>query len=114
MDLLNRILVATDFSLAGRVAVTRTGQLVRQHNAKLHMVHVTPDWKLFSRWTTARREHYEAVIERAEKAMGAELAWVSAVGVSPQLEQRGNVLGEMRTHEPGRCPNRADTATPAI
>ena len=71
MNLPNRILVATDFSPAGRVAVTRAGQLASQHNAKLHIVHATPDWKLFSRWTTARPEHYDAVTEGAEKSMNA-------------------------------------------
>ena len=77
MHLLNRILVATDFSPAGRDAVTRAGQLASQHKAKLHMVHAAPDWKLFSRWTIARPEHYQAIMERAEKAMRAELDRVS-------------------------------------
>jgi nucleotide-binding universal stress UspA family protein len=88
MNLLSRILVATDFSPAGRVAVTRAAQLASQHNAKLHIVHATPDWKLFSRWTTARPEHYDAVTERAEKSMNAELAWVAAqfgVGATHQI-----------------------------
>ena len=89
MNLLNRILVATDFSPAGRDAVTRAGQLASQHNAKLHVVHAAPDWKLFSRWTTARPEHYQAIMERAEKAMRAELGRVSGeCGVSATHEIR--------------------------
>jgi nucleotide-binding universal stress UspA family protein len=87
MNLLNRILVATDFSAAGRKAVTRAGQLASQHNARLHIVHAKPDWKLFSRWTISRPEQYEAVTERAERSMNAELDWVSAeFGVAPTQE----------------------------
>jgi len=77
MDLLDRILVATDFSPAGRIAVTRAGQLASRHDARLHVVHAMPDWTLFSRWTTARREDHEAIIRRAEGAMSAELAWIA-------------------------------------
>lgn len=89
MNLPNRILVATDFSPAGRDAVTRAGQLASQHNAKLHIVHATPDWKLFARWTAARPEHYEAVTQHAERSMNAELARVSAeFGVGATHETR--------------------------
>ena len=77
MKLLNRILVATDFSAAGRAAVTRASQLAKRHDAQLRIVHVCPDWKLFSRWTSAHRHHYEALIAHAENALSIELARVS-------------------------------------
>jgi universal stress protein E len=73
MRLLNRILVATDFSPAGQLAVTRAGQLARQHDAQLHLVHATPDWNLFSRWTCARRQRYDEISRHAQNEMGAEV-----------------------------------------
>jgi universal stress protein E len=73
MKLLNRILVATDFSAAGQRAVTRAGLLARQHEAELHLLHVTPDWNLFSRWPAARREHYEAINQHAQRALRDEV-----------------------------------------
>lgn len=76
MSLLNRILAATDFSPAGRLAVTRAGQLAAQYKADLQLVHATPDWNLFSRWTSARREHHDAVTLRAQCAMREEVNWV--------------------------------------
>jgi nucleotide-binding universal stress UspA family protein len=76
MSLVHRILVATDFSPAARLAVTRAGQLASQYNAELQLVHATPDWSLFSRWTTARQEHYEALTLHAKNAMREEIAWV--------------------------------------
>ncbi len=76
MGLLNRILVATDFSPAGRLAVTRAAQLAIQHKADLRLVHATPDWNLFSRWTSARREHYDAVTQHAQRVMREEVNWV--------------------------------------
>ena len=76
MGSVNRILVATDFSPGGRLAVRRAGQLASQYNAELHIAHASPDWNLFSRWTVARQEHYQAISRRAELAMRDEVAWV--------------------------------------
>jgi nucleotide-binding universal stress UspA family protein len=76
VSLINRILVATDFSPASRLAVTRAAQLASRHAAQLRLVHATPDWNLFSRWTVARRENYDAVTTRAHKAMREEVDWV--------------------------------------
>jgi nucleotide-binding universal stress UspA family protein len=76
MNLVHRILVATDFSRAARLAVTRAGQLASQYNAELQLVHAAPDWALFSRWTSARQEHYDAVTLHARNAMREEIGWV--------------------------------------
>jgi nucleotide-binding universal stress UspA family protein len=73
MKLLNRILVATDYSAAGQRAVTRAGLLAQQYQADLHVLHATPDWNLFSRWTSARQEHYEAINRHAQRALRDEV-----------------------------------------
>jgi nucleotide-binding universal stress UspA family protein len=87
MSLLNRILVATDFSPAGRCAVTRAGQLASQYNCDLQVVHATPDWSLFSRWTSARLEHHEAITLHAQQAMREEVNWIlSQFGVHARGE----------------------------
>ena len=49
MPILKRILVATDLSTAGKHAVMRAGQLARQWEAGLFLVHARPDWNLFAR-----------------------------------------------------------------
>jgi nucleotide-binding universal stress UspA family protein len=76
MRLLNRILVATDFSVAGQRAVTRAGQLANRNEADLHIVHATPDWNLFSRSTSARQQHYDEVTLHAQSAMRDEVSRV--------------------------------------
>ena len=73
MKLLNRILVATDFSAAGRRAVTRAGRLASQNGADLQIVHAAPDWNLFSRSTPARQQHYDEVTLHAQRAMRDEV-----------------------------------------
>jgi len=50
MPILKRILVATDLSAAGHRAVMRAGQLARQWETGLFLVHARPDWNLFARW----------------------------------------------------------------
>jgi nucleotide-binding universal stress UspA family protein len=76
MNVLNRILVATDFSAAGRLAVTRAGQLASQYGSDLLLVHATPDWNLFSRWTSARQEHYDEINLYAQRALRHETNWL--------------------------------------
>jgi universal stress protein E len=89
MNILERILVATDFSAAGHNAVERAGQLASQHKAQLRVVHAAPDWKLFSRWTSARHEHFEALSERANQTMHREVDWVrSQFAVEASSETR--------------------------
>jgi universal stress protein E len=73
VKLLSRILVATDFSPAGQLAVSRAGQLASRHGSDLHVVHATPDWDLFSRWTSARRQHYDEISLHAQSAMRSEV-----------------------------------------
>lgn len=76
MSSVNRILVATDFSPGGRRAVMRAAQLASQYNVELRLIHAAPDWKLFSRWTAAQPEHYQAVSQHCERAMHDEVAWI--------------------------------------
>ncbi len=73
MQLLNRILVATDYSVAGRRAVDRAAQLARQHGAALYLLHATPDWNLFSQWTRGQQQHYDEITLHAYGAMRDEV-----------------------------------------
>jgi universal stress protein E len=83
MPPLHRILVATDFSPAGQRAVTRAAELAREHAAALDLVHATPDWSFFSRWASARPEHYEEITRRAQTELENELTRVqSTFGIS--------------------------------
>ena len=86
-ETLNRILVATDFSVAGQRAVTRAGQLAHQYTADLQIVHATPDWNLFSRSAAARQQHYDEITLFAQSAMRNEVNRVlSTFGVHAQGE----------------------------
>ena len=123
MKILNRILVATDFSPAGQRAVTRAGLLARQYQADLQVLHATPDWSLFSRWTSARQEHHEAINRHAHRALRDEVNRIlSTYGVHARGEiQLGKaseaisqavtsyqpdlvVLGARGEHEPRIAP----------
>jgi universal stress protein E len=79
VKLLNRILVATDFSPAAHLAVSRAGQLASRHGSDLHVVHATPGWALFSRWTTARRQDYDEISSHAQTAMCSEVNRILSV-----------------------------------
>src|SRR5581483_2110117 len=99
MSLVNRILVATDFSPAARLALTRAGQLASQYHAQVQLVHAAPDWSLFSRWTSARQEHHEAVTLHAKNAIREEVAWLlSRFGVQAsgdvQLGKASHVIAQ--------------------
>jgi nucleotide-binding universal stress UspA family protein len=96
---LKRILVATDFSAAARLAVWRAGQLAKQNDAYLHLVHAQPDWNLFARATPSGAEHYHAVGEHAEQALGEELAYLEATfGIHARGETRmGRASQVLRT-----------------
>jgi nucleotide-binding universal stress UspA family protein len=74
MAFLNRILVATDFSPASRLAANRAAQLASQYQADLYLVHATPDWSLFSRWTCTRQEDHDSVTAHAQNAIRDEVA----------------------------------------
>jgi nucleotide-binding universal stress UspA family protein len=74
---LYRILVATDFSSAGRAAVARGGQLAAQYRCQLMVCHATPDWTLFSQRAAAHQKHYADITRSAEEMIRAEVSWVS-------------------------------------
>jgi len=73
---LRRILVATDFSAAARLALWRAGQLARQNDAYLHVVHARPDWNQFAPTSAVAPEHYRVVTEECENALRDDLAYV--------------------------------------
>jgi nucleotide-binding universal stress UspA family protein len=87
VKLLNRILVATDFSIAGHRAITRAAQLAHQHEADLQLCHAAPDWNLFSRCTAAQKQLYDEVTLHAQSAMRDEVNRVlNQFGVHAQGE----------------------------
>jgi universal stress protein E len=123
MKPLQRIMVATDFSAAAQAAVTRAGQLAHQHNAEVLMLHVAPDWNLFSRWTTPRQEQYDALIHHARRQMRHEFIRIlntfgvqgtSDVQLGKASEVIGRTIGQYRPdlvitgargeHEPTAAP----------
>jgi universal stress protein E len=75
MDLF-RILVATDFSPAGRMAVARAGQLARQYQSQLTVFHAAPDWTLFSQHATAHQAQYADITRNAEELLRSEVGWL--------------------------------------
>lgn len=107
MTVLKRILAATDFSPGARCALSRAGQLARQHDAYLHVVHAQPDWELFAGSAGARAEHYRAITEYAQHALREEVEHVYATfGVRARGETRTgrasqvllSVAGEIEPH----------------
>ena len=98
MAILKRVLVATDFSHAARMAVERAAQLAKRHDAELHLVHARPDWNLFSRSSSAAGAQYQSVFEHAEDALKAELDYVgSAFGIRVRGETRMGRASEVLT-----------------
>jgi nucleotide-binding universal stress UspA family protein len=100
MPILKRILVATDLSAAGQRAVMRAGQLARQWEANLFLVHARPDWNLFSRWRSAAPDSYQDVAKSAEEPLRRMLATIrSEFGVHAQCQLRvgkaSNVVATM-------------------
>jgi nucleotide-binding universal stress UspA family protein len=74
---LPRILVATDFSPVGHMAVARAGQLAKsQHECQLTLLHATPDWTLFSERAVAHQAHYADITRNAEELMRREVSWL--------------------------------------
>jgi len=100
MPILKRILVATDLSPASERAVMRAGQLARQWEANLFLVHARPDWNLFSRWRPAAQDSYQDVARSADEPLRKIVATVgSEFGVHAQCQSRvgkaSNVLAAM-------------------
>ena len=86
---LKRILVATDFSPAARSAVWRAGQLAKQNEAHLHLVHAQPDWNLVAGSAASGVEHYRAVADHAQQSLREELAFLKATfGIHARGETR--------------------------
>lgn len=87
MERLHRILVATDFSRAGGLAVARAAELAREHDAVLRVVHATPDWNVFSRWSSAQKHHFDQIALHAQAALNNEVKRVhSTFGVHTEGE----------------------------
>jgi nucleotide-binding universal stress UspA family protein len=74
MPILKRILVATDLSATAHAAVMRAGQLARQWEANLFLVHARPDWNLFARWAPASQDSYRDISQSAETPLRDLLA----------------------------------------
>jgi nucleotide-binding universal stress UspA family protein len=73
MALIERILVATDFSPPSRLAANRAAQLASHYYADLFVIHAAPDWELFSRWTCASEPHHAAIMAHAQSALRGEV-----------------------------------------
>lgn len=100
MPVLKRILVATDLSAASQRAVMRAGQLARQWDANLFLVHARPDWNLFSRWRPAAQDSYQDVARSADEPLRKIVAAIrSEFGVNAQTHSRlgkaSNVVATM-------------------
>ena len=106
MPILKRILVATDLSAAGKHTVMRAGQLARQWEAGLFLVHARPDWNLFARWRPASQDSYHDIAQSADKPLREVLADLEAkFGVHARCDSRlgkaSNVIAAMvAEHEP--------------
>lgn len=67
----------------------RAGQLARQWEANLFLVHARPDWNLFSRWRPAAQDSYEDVAKSADEPLRKTLAVLqSEFGVHAQCHSR--------------------------
>jgi nucleotide-binding universal stress UspA family protein len=106
MPILKRILVATDLSAGGHRAVMRAGQLARQWEAGLFLVHARPDWTLFARSRPASHDSYQDVAQGADKPLREVQADLEAhFGVHARCDSRlgkaSNVIAAMAAeHEP--------------
>ncbi len=74
MPILKRILVATDLSATAHSAVMRAGQLARQWEANLFLVHARPDWNLFARWAPASQDSFRDIAQSADDPLRDLLA----------------------------------------
>jgi nucleotide-binding universal stress UspA family protein len=104
---IKRILVATDFSPAARLAVWRAGRIARDHDAALQLIHVRPDWNLFCQTASASAEHYQAISQHAEEALQSELEYLERIfGIVARGDTRmgrasevlGAVVAEVEPH----------------
>jgi nucleotide-binding universal stress UspA family protein len=88
-SLLNRILAATDLSVAGQHAIWRAGHLASQWQATLRIVHARPDWNLYARWRPASPQAYQLMARRTDEQLGALQAKVtSEFGIQSRWDSR--------------------------
>jgi len=107
MSTVHRVLAATDFSPAGHAAIARAGQLTRQFQCELTVLHATPDWTQFSRGAAAQHRHYEKITHNAEELMRDELTWLrTAFGLT-------RVRGEVQHETAARAITRMAEAVAA-
>jgi nucleotide-binding universal stress UspA family protein len=100
VPILKRILVATDLSAAAHHAVMRAGQLARQWNAELFLIHARPDRNLFARARTDSHDSHQDIARRADKPLREVLASLEAnFGVHARCDSRlgraSNVIAAM-------------------
>ena len=106
MPILKRILVATDLSAAAHRAVMRAGQLARQWNAELFLVHARPDRNFFARARAASHDRHQDIARSADKSLREVLADLEAnFGVHARCDSRlggaSNVIATMvAEHKP--------------
>ncbi len=78
MNIIKRIMAATDFSAAGHAALARAAQIASQHGAELDVLHATPDWNLFSHRAPMTQEHYQTISDNAQLLLKREIDWLLA------------------------------------
>lgn len=106
MPILKRILVATDLSAAALRAVMRAGQLARQWNAELFLVHARPDLNLYAHTRAASHDRQGDIAQSADRPMREVLAGLEAnFGVHARCHSRlgeaSNVIAAMvAEHQP--------------
>jgi nucleotide-binding universal stress UspA family protein len=89
MPILKRIFVATDLSAAAHRAVMRAGQLARQWNAELFLVHVRPDGYLFARARAASHDRHQDIARYTHKSLREVLPGLEAnFGVHARCDSR--------------------------
>jgi nucleotide-binding universal stress UspA family protein len=106
MPILKRILVATDLSAMGHRAVMRAGQLARQWETGLFLVHARPDWNLFARSRPASPGSDQDIAHSTDKPLREVLTDLEAkFGVQARCDSRpgkaSSVIAAMvAEHEP--------------
>lgn len=89
MPILKRILVATDLSAAAHRAVMRAGQLARQWNAELFLVHARSDRSSFARAPAASHDRDQNITRSADQPLRELLASLEAnFGVHARCDSR--------------------------
>lgn len=93
MSALSTIVVAVDFSDTSLGALRFAGDMAREQNAHLHIVHVVPDMCLDPSMADLSGFELQRWNERAVKAAQAALADLSVAGLPAERVTRAIVLG---------------------